>query len=141
MRRHLVLVGGGHAHMVALSRIHELVATGPDGGLRVNRFLQSPAHPDIFGGGDDIYFADQPLDKVGVYAVRENPVLYHNLKAALAQSPLRPFEPGGDYRPIYNLGEGQGVLHKGRPTLGGRTAFGVKDDIDHRFMKPFQSLE
>jgi NADH dehydrogenase FAD-containing subunit len=51
------------------------IATGPDGGLRVNRFLQSTHHPDIFGGGDCIYFEDQPLDKVGVYAVRQNPVL------------------------------------------------------------------
>ena len=44
--------------------------TGPDGGLPVNRYLQHPEHPEIFGGGDCIYFEDRPLDKVGVYAVR-----------------------------------------------------------------------
>ena len=30
--------------------------TGSDGGLLVNRFLQSPAHPELFGGGDCISF-------------------------------------------------------------------------------------
>ncbi len=59
------------------------IETGPDGGLLVNEYLQSVAFPEIFGGGDCIYFQPQPLDKVGVYAVRENPILFHNLKAAL----------------------------------------------------------
>jgi len=69
--------------------------TGPDGGLRVNRYLQCVGHPEIFGGGDCIYFQDQPLDKVGVYAVRQNPLLYANLMATLEGRPLRPFKPGG----------------------------------------------
>ncbi|MBS3780882.1 MAG: FAD-dependent oxidoreductase, partial [Desulfovermiculus sp.] len=47
--------------------------TGPDGGLLVNEYLQHPDYPEIFGGGDCIFFERQPLDKVGVYAVRENP--------------------------------------------------------------------
>jgi NADH dehydrogenase FAD-containing subunit len=52
------------------------ISTGPDGGLLVNEFLQSVAFPEIFDGGDCIYFQPQPLDKVGVYAVRENPILF-----------------------------------------------------------------
>ena len=56
---------------------------GPDGGLRVNRYLQSVEFKTIFGGGDCIYFEHAPLDKVGVYAVRQNPILRHNLQAAL----------------------------------------------------------
>ncbi len=114
---------------------------GPDGGLLVNRFLQSPAHPEIFGGGDCIYFQDEPLDKVGVYAVRQNPVLYHNLLAGLEGGSLQPFEPGGEYLLIFNLGEGRGVLHKGRLTFGGRLAFLIKNYIDRRFMRRFQALE
>ena len=64
-------------------------------------------HPNIFGGGDCVYFQPQPLDKVGVYAVRENPVLYHNLMAALAKRSLQRFNPGSSsYLLIYNLGGG-----------------------------------
>lgn len=115
--------------------------TGPEGGLRVNRFLQGTAHANLFGGGDCIYFEDRPLDKVGVYAVRQNPVLYHNLKAALEGSQLQGFDPGGDYLLVFNLGQGIGVLHKRGLTLEGRLAFVVKDWIDRRFMKKFQSFE
>ena len=59
------------------------IPTGPEGGLLVNNYLQSSSYPDIFGGGDCIYFQDKPLDKVGVYAVRQNPVLLNNLMARL----------------------------------------------------------
>jgi len=114
---------------------------GPDGGLLVNRYLQSPNHPDIFGGGDCIYFREEPLDKVGVYAVRQNPVLYHNLRARLEGGALQPFESGGEYLLIFNLGENRGVLHKGRLTFDGRLAFLIKDYIDRRFMRRFQALE
>lgn len=115
--------------------------TGPDGGLRVNKFLQSPAYPDIFGGGDCVYFQDQPLDKVGVYAVRENPVLLHNLMAQLGGTALMPFDPGGDYLLIFNMGDSTGILHKKGFTIGGKPAFMIKDYIDRRFMRKFQSME
>lgn len=115
--------------------------TGPDGGLRVNTYLQSTAYPEIFGGGDCIYFEDGPLDKVGVYAVRENPVLYHNLMASLDGTELMPFDPGGDYLLIFNMGDGTGVLRKRRLVFGGRLAFAVKDYIDRKFIKKFQAIE
>jgi NADH dehydrogenase FAD-containing subunit len=115
--------------------------TGPDGGLLVNRFLQSVAHPEIFGGGDCIYFQDQPLDKVGVYAVRENPVLYHNLMAGLEGGALQAFDPGGSYLLIFNLGDGKGILGKNSLMFDGRLAFMLKDYIDRKFMRKFQALE
>jgi NADH dehydrogenase FAD-containing subunit len=117
------------------------LATGPDGGLRVNEYLQSIEHPEMFGGGDCIYFEKQPLDKVGVYAVRQNPVLYHNLMAALEDTPLQAFDPGGDYLLIFNLGGGIGVLRKRWLLMDGKLAFIVKDYIDRKFMKEFQAIE
>jgi len=115
--------------------------TGPDGGLLVNKYLQCPEYPEIFGGGDCIYFKDQPLDKVGVYAVRENPVLYHNLMAALEGGELQPFDPGGDYLLIFNVGGGKGILGKNRLMFDGRLAFWIKDYIDRKFMREFQKME
>jgi len=115
--------------------------TGPDGGLLVNKYLQSTGYPEIFGGGDCIYFQDSPLDKVGVYAVRENPILLHNLMACLTETPLKVFDPGGDYLLIFNLGDGLGVLKKGWLILKGRLAFKLKDYIDRKFMKLFQAIE
>lgn len=114
------------------------LTVGPDNGLVVNRFLQAVDHEEIFGGGDCISFQEQPLDKVGVYAVRQNPVLFHNLLARLEGRPLLEFQPGGSYLLIFNLGNGLGVLNKGWLTFGGRLAFRIKDFIDRRFMRRFQ---
>jgi NADH dehydrogenase FAD-containing subunit len=115
--------------------------TGPDGGLLVNPYLQNTAYPDIFGGGDCIYFRDRPLDKVGVYAVRQNPVLFQNLMASLESKPLTAFDPGGAYLLIFNMGDRTGLLYKSGLMLGGRLAFTIKDAIDRRFMRKFQSIE
>jgi NADH dehydrogenase FAD-containing subunit len=117
------------------------LSTGPDGGLVVNRYLQSIDYPNIFGGGDCIHFRDRPLDKVGVYAVRENPVLLHNLSAAMDGGSLKEFEPGGDYLLIFNLGDGTGIFRKKFLLFNGRAAFLIKDYIDRRFMKKFQAIE
>ena len=115
--------------------------TGPDDGLLVNRFLQCTDHPAIFGGGDCIYFQEHPLDKVGVYAVRENPVLYHNLMASLEGGELQPFDPGGSYLLIFNVGGGKGILGKNSLIFDGRLAFWIKDYIDRKFMRKFQEME
>ena len=112
--------------------------TGEDGGLLVNSFLQSTAHSELFGGGDCISFSGNPLAKVGVYAVRQNPVLFHNLLAALEGGALQPFRHGGEYMLIMNMGDGTGIAWKKERVWDGRLAFLLKDFIDRRFMRRFQ---
>lgn len=112
--------------------------TGKDGGLLVDKYLRSSGYNNIFGGGDCIYFQPEPLDKVGVYAVRQNSVLYANLMASLDGGELKKFSPGGKYLLIYNLGDGEGVLSKWFLTFSGKLAFRIKDRIDRRFIKAFQ---
>lgn len=111
---------------------------GKDGGLAVDAYLRCTEHDDIFGGGDCIWFSPQPLAKVGVYAVRQNPVLLHNLMARLEGGPLQAFTPGGEYLLIFNTGFRRGVLHKAGFTFSGSFAFMVKDWIDRRFIRRFQ---
>jgi NADH dehydrogenase FAD-containing subunit len=117
------------------------LAVGPDKGMLVNQYLQSVADSRIFGGGDCIHFQPQPLDKVGVYAVRQNPVLCRNLMAALDGGSLQPFDPGPDYLLVFNLGGRKGVLKKKNIVFSGRLAFTIKDYIDTKFMKKFQAAE
>jgi NADH dehydrogenase FAD-containing subunit len=112
--------------------------TGEDGGLLVDSFLRSAAQPKIFGGGDCISLAESPLAKVGVYAVRQNPVLLHNLMTALNHGELEPFRPGGPYLLIMNMGDGTGIMWKKDMVREGRSAFLLKDYIDRRFMRKFQ---
>jgi NADH dehydrogenase FAD-containing subunit len=112
--------------------------TGEDGGLLVNAHLQSVAYPNIFGGGDCISFEKRPLDKVGVYAVRQNPVLHHNLLAALEDRSLDVFQPQETYLLIFNLGNGTGIFYRRNRVWKGRLVFFLKDYIDRKFMKKFQ---
>jgi NADH dehydrogenase FAD-containing subunit len=111
---------------------------GQDGGLLVNDRLQSTAWPELFGGGDCISLKGHPLDKVGVHAVRQNPILFHNLFAALEGRELISFEPQSHYLLIFNLGNRRGILVWKNLAWEGRAAFLLKDWIDRRFMGKFQ---
>ncbi len=114
------------------------VETSEDGALLVNDYLQSTSHPDIFGGGDCIALKGKRLDRVGVYAVREAPILFHNLLAALKEQPLRAFKPQTRYLLIFNLGDGSGLFVRGSWIWRGRLAFTFKNYLDTRFMARFQ---
>jgi len=113
--------------------------TGEDGGLLVNDCLQCVDYPEIFGGGDCIKVQGRDLARAGVYAVRQNPVLLHNLSAALEAKPLQRFNPGSpDFLLIVNLGDSTALLRKGKWIWNGSMAFKLKDFIDRRFMRKFQ---
>jgi len=106
--------------------------------MLVNEYLQSVAHRELFGGGDCISMAAHKMDKVGVYAVRQNPILHHNLMAALEETEMKAFIPDRSYMLILNMGDGKGILWKDRLIWNGRFSFLLKDYIDRRFMKKFQ---
>ena len=104
-------------HATGLTPPALLRATGlpttADGALLVDRFLRSVADPRVFGGGDCVALQGRGLAKVGVYAVREAPVLCHNLLATLQGRPLRRFRPQRRFLLILNLGDGTGLLTGG----------------------------
>jgi NADH dehydrogenase FAD-containing subunit len=114
------------------------IETAQNGSLLVNNKLQSTSHPDIFGGGDCVTFRDMPLDMVGVYAVRQAPILFHNILARLKGRPLKEFVPQKRYLLILNLGDGRGIFVRSTLVLKGRWAFRLKDFIDRRFISKFQ---
>ena len=111
---------------------------GQDGGMQVNQYLQSVSYPEIFGGGDCISFEPQPLAKVGVYAVRQNPILFNNLLGFLKDTALEPFKPQKSILLAFNLGDGTAVVQWHSVVWGGRLGFALKNYIDQTFMKNFQ---
>lgn len=112
--------------------------TSVDGGLLVNAHLQCVRYADIFGGGDCVSLEGQSLARVGVYAVRENPILYHNLLAALEGGNMLTFEPQKFFLLILNMGNGQGIFWKKNWVWKSRLAFLFKNYIDRKFMRKFQ---
>jgi len=110
----------------------------PADGLIVNSFLQSPKFPELFGGGDCISFEKQPLDKVGVYAVRQNPILYHNLLASLENRKFKAFIPQKNYLLILNLGLNRAIALRNKMIWSGGFVKLLKSFIDRKFVKKFQ---
>lgn len=112
---------------------------GPSGGLLVNEYLQAIDYPNIFGGGDCIDFAFHSLAKVGGYGVRQSPVLYENLMASLNGYELREFKPGPAPMLIYNLGGRTGILSRWGFCMSGKCPFLLREYIDHRIVRKYQS--
>ena len=113
--------------------------TGKDGGLLVNEYLQSVAYPDIFGGGDCISFQPRPLAKIGIYAVRQNPLLLQNIQATLnGTSSLQKFVPQTSYMLLLNMGDGTAIFIRNSLVWQGKLGFWLKNYIDTSFMRKFQ---
>jgi len=111
---------------------------GRDGGIEVDVHLRSVADPRVFAVGDCACFVPRPLPRVGVFAVRQAPVLMDNLVATLLGRPLRPFEPQRHYLLILNLGDGRGLATRGSLYWRGRFAFWLKDWLDRRFLDRYR---
>lgn len=110
------------------------------GYLLVEPTLQAVDHPNIFGAGDCIAFKDYDyVKKVGVYAIREAPVLWENLRNSLAGKPLVRYQPQKSYLAIINQGNRYGLLSYRGLVLKGRLVWRLKDRIDRRFMKTYQA--
>ena len=67
--------------------------------------------------------------------MRQAPVIFHNLQAALRNEPLRSYEPQRRYLYILNLGDGTGLAVHGSLVYRGRLALLLKHRIDSRFVR------
>jgi NADH dehydrogenase FAD-containing subunit len=108
---------------------------GDDGYLLVDRTLRAVDGSPVWGAGDCVTLRDFPwTPKSGVYAVREGPVLAHNLRAALTGGPAREYLPQRHALAILNTADGRAVAIR-RGLVGyGRWAMVVKEFIDRRFV-------
>ena len=113
--------------------------TGEDGGLWVNHYLQSVSDPRIFGGGDSISFRGEALPRLGVFGIRQGPVLFRNLLAALDGRPLEEYKPQRHYLYILNFGDGAGLAVYGAFSWRGRWAMSLKHAIDRSFMRRYDA--
>jgi NADH dehydrogenase FAD-containing subunit len=92
------------------------LALGPTGAVGVEDTLQSISHPKVFAAGDCADLAT-PTPKSGLYSVREAPVLWHNLLAALRGQSLRTYRPQRTALALVNCGDGTALLSWG-PVAG-----------------------
>jgi NADH dehydrogenase FAD-containing subunit len=115
------------------------LATGPGGGLLVRETLQSVSDTRIFAGGDCAELSGRPLPRLGVFAVRQTPVLAANLRAALLGGRFASYRPQRRWLSILNLGPGEGLALWGGLSWHGRLAARLKHRIDLRFLERFRA--
>jgi pyridine nucleotide-disulfide oxidoreductase family protein len=104
--------------------------------LRVDETLRCISEKTIWGAGDCIAFGQlNELPKNGVQAIREAPILAHNLFSNLASGKYRIYRPKKRYLAIISLGGGLGLLTYGNIVLTGKNLWLLKDWIDRSYIR------
>lgn len=106
------------------------------GYISVNSKLQSQDFPYIFGAGDCITLISHPnLPKNGVYAVRQAPFLFENIKRYMSGEKLLSFKPQKSFVSILSTGQKRAFFMYGRFSFHHHLAWRIKHSIDQRYME------
>ena len=140
----LLVVATGAAAWPFVKENTDLV-TDDRGFIRIRSTLQATEHDNVFAVGDcasfDEYQGKFP-PKAGVYAVREAPILIHNVTALLTayeqRAVLQTYTPQTDFLALMNLGDGHAIGAKFGFTYTGWLAWLLKDRIDRAWMARFE---
>lgn len=108
------------------------------GGIPVRATLQHRDYDEVYAVGDCAHFLPQPLAKIGVYGVRQGPVLLASLLARAVGNPLPEFVPQRRALQVLDLGHGIGLATRGRWWWMGRAALRLKRRVDRRWLALYQ---
>ncbi len=111
-----------------------------DGFIVTRATLQSINFDSVFAAGDITHNQDHPRPKAGVFAVRQGPILYKNIKRYLLGKTPRPFKPQAHFLSLISTGSRYAIGTKGRFAVAGSWVWRWKDWIDQRFMAQFLAL-
>ena len=127
-------------------------ATGPEwpgsagldtdkrGFVATNAYLQSISHPFVFATGDIGTQVQTPSDKAGVFAVRQAPYLFENLRRYLQGQKLKAYTPQKDFLSLMATGARHGIASRGPVVVHGDWVWRWKNHIDQSFMDKFREL-
>ena len=115
------------------------LAVDTAGFIQVDRHLQSLSHANVFAAGDVVELRD-PRPKSGVFAVRQGPILAHNLRAAATGKALRPYRAQKTFLGLISTGNRYAVASRGNWSYESAWLWTMKDRIDRQFMRKFNDL-
>ena len=114
------------------------MATDDRGFLRTKNTLESVSDHRVFVVGDSGTIDDVERPKAGIFAVRQGPILYNNIKNTLLRRANDVFEPQKDYLKLLNTGDGRAIGEYLGRTFFSKWAFHWKDYIDSKFIDKYQ---
>ncbi|QEG41138.1 NADH dehydrogenase [Roseimaritima ulvae] len=110
------------------------------GFLTTEPTLRTTAGLPVFAVGDSGTIPSDPAPKAGVYAVRQAPILWHNLNATLREDDsLKPYHPQKGFMKILNTGDGKALLEYKGFSVHARWCWWLKCWIDKRFIRKYQA--
>ncbi|TWT67494.1 NADH dehydrogenase [Allorhodopirellula solitaria] len=112
--------------------------TDKRGFLATEATLRTTAGHPIFAVGDSGTILANPSPKAGVYAVRQAPVLWHNLRALIDGSPMIDFDPQQDFLKILNTGQGRALLQYKILSFHAGWCWKLKVRIDEGFVSKYR---
>ncbi len=110
------------------------------GFIQVNACLQSLNDPRIFAAGDIAAMVGRPLEKAGVFAVRQGRPLAGNLRRSVLGQALRPYRPQRHWLALISTGDRHAVASRGPLGFEGDWVWRWKDWMDRRFMTRFSEF-
>lgn len=116
------------------------LSTDAKGFIQVRDTLQSCSHSNVFAAGDIATMVHAPRPKAGVFAVRQGPPLYKNLRRYLQHRSLRPFTPQRQFLNIIDLGDGSAIASRGPWSARSVWFRRWKHWIDSKFMGLFEQF-
>lgn len=111
-----------------------------DGFLAVKDTLQTHSHSNIFAAGDVATMTNHKRPKAGVFAVRQGPPLYHNLKRQVTGQSVKPFKPQSRYLNIIDTDTETAIASWGPLAIHAKWCRAWKDSIDRKFMRLFSDF-
>ncbi len=108
------------------------------GFLKARRTLQTTANVPVFISGDTADIEGALVPKAGVYAVRQAPVLWKNLRRHFAGKRLHDYKPQRRFLSLLSCGDGTAILDYMGCTSHSGWAWMLKSWIDRKWMKRFR---
>ncbi len=116
------------------------LAVDSRGFVSTNACLQSVSHDFVFATGDIGTQRETPSAKAGVFAVRQAPVLFENIRQYLLGGKLEVYRPQKDFLSLMATGEKRAIANRGPLTIEADWVWRWKDHIDRTFMGKFSEL-
>ena len=109
-----------------------------DDGLVVDKKLRSIDDDRVFAVGDCARIQGHSLPRLGVFGVRQAPVLLANLRAVARGQPMQHYTPQSKWLSILDLGDGTGLATRGERWWQGRASAWLKHWLDRRFIERYR---